>query len=76
MPVRTAVKRQGGKIYQIGGAVRDSMINKISKDLDIIVVGIDLKQLERLLSRFGKVDAVGKSFGILKFSGQVIKILR
>jgi tRNA nucleotidyltransferase/poly(A) polymerase len=68
MEIRNAIKKSGGKIYQIGGAVRDSLINKVSKDLDIIVVGVDLKQLEVILARFGKVDAVGKSFGILKFT--------
>ena len=32
--VRDAIKRKGGKIYQIGGAVRDDILGKISKDLN------------------------------------------
>ena len=65
--LRSQIYRSGGKIYQIGGAVRDELIGKISKDLDIIVVGLEMDELENILRRFGRTDAVGKSFGILKF---------
>ena len=65
--LRKRIKLSGGKIYQIGGAVRDELIGKVSKDLDLLVTGIELNDLQKILSGFGKVDAVGKSFGILKF---------
>ncbi len=59
-----------GKIYEVGGAVRDKYISSIlpDKDKDYLVTGIPLEELCRLLSQFGKVDLVGKSFGVLKFS--------
>lgn len=65
--VRKVIKRAGGKIYQIGGVVRDELLGKISKDLDLLVVGVELDDLEKILKPFGKVNMVGKSFGILKF---------
>ena len=65
--VRVAIINQGGKIYQVGGAVRDEMLGKVSKDLDLLVVGVELKVLARILARFGKTNQVGKSFGIIKF---------
>ena len=66
--VKSAIKNAGGKIYQIGGAVRDEMLGKVSKDLDLLVVGLELDSLSKIISQFGRVDAVGKSFGILKFT--------
>ena len=65
--VRSAIIDMGGKIYQVGGAVRDEMLGKVSKDLDLLVVGVELKDLARTLTRFGKTNLVGKAFGIIKF---------
>ncbi len=64
---RDAIVRVGGKIYQIGGVVRDEMLGKVSKDLDLLVVGVELEKLGKALEPFGKVNLVGKSFGIIKF---------
>ena len=66
--VRDVIKRKGGKIYQIGGAVRDEILGKVSKDLDILVVGIEVSVLAQVLKPFGKVNLVGKSFGVIKFT--------
>jgi tRNA nucleotidyltransferase (CCA-adding enzyme) len=59
-----------GKIYEVGGAVRDKYISPIlpDKDKDYLVTGIPMDELCSLLSKFGKVDLVGKSFGVIKFS--------
>jgi tRNA nucleotidyltransferase (CCA-adding enzyme) len=59
-----------GKIYEVGGAVRDRYISPIlpDKDKDYLVAGIPLEELCSILCRFGKVDLVGKSFGVIKFS--------
>ena len=58
-----------GKIYEVGGAVRDKYISPIlpDKDKDYLVTGIPMKDLCSLLREFGKVDLVGKSFGVIKF---------
>ena len=65
--VRSAIVNMGGKIYQVGGAVRDEMLGKVSKDLDLLVVGVELNDLAKVLTRFGKTNLVGKAFGIIKF---------
>ena len=51
----------------VGGAVRDTLLGREIKDFDIEVYGIErIELLERMLSHFGRVNSVGKSFGILK----------
>jgi tRNA nucleotidyltransferase/poly(A) polymerase len=67
LPFKDEIKKIGGNIYSVGGAVRDEFLGKESKDLDILITGIPMNELENILSKYGKVDAVGKSFGILKF---------
>jgi tRNA nucleotidyltransferase/poly(A) polymerase len=67
LPFKKEIEGLGGKIYSVGGAVRDEFLGKESKDLDILITGVTLEQLEQILGKYGRVDAVGKSFGILKF---------
>jgi tRNA nucleotidyltransferase (CCA-adding enzyme) len=59
-----------GKIYEVGGVVRDSIISPVlpDKDTDYLVCGIPMEELISLLAKFGKVDLVGKSFGVIKFT--------
>jgi tRNA nucleotidyltransferase/poly(A) polymerase len=59
---------KNGKIYQVGGAVRDLYLGKQSKDLDIVITGIPSSELENLLKKYGRVDMVGASFGVIKFT--------
>jgi tRNA nucleotidyltransferase/poly(A) polymerase len=67
LPFIAEIEQLGGKIYSVGGAVRDEFLGKESKDLDVLITGVPMDQLEQILSKYGKVDAVGKSFGVLKF---------
>lgn len=70
LPFKAEVEKLGGKIYSVGGAVRDEFLGKESKDLDVLITGIPMDQLEQILGKYGRVDAVGKSFGVLKFRPQ------
>ena len=67
LPFKSEIEQLGGKIYSVGGAVRDEFLGKDSKDLDILITGIPMKELERLLTKYGKVNLVGANFGVLKF---------
>jgi tRNA nucleotidyltransferase (CCA-adding enzyme) len=59
-----------GKLYEVGGSVRDSLLasQPENKDRDYLITGIPIEQLMDILRRFGKVDLVGKSFGVIKFT--------
>ena len=51
----------------IGGYVRDFLLQKESKDIDIELYGINsFSKLEEILEEFGDVNSVGKSFGVCK----------
>ncbi|MDD4884003.1 HD domain-containing protein [Sulfuricurvum sp.] len=53
----------------VGGFVRDYFTGRENIDLDIELYGVtSLETLETLLKPFGKINVVGKSFGVLKLS--------
>jgi tRNA nucleotidyltransferase (CCA-adding enzyme) len=56
----------GGSAYLVGGAVRDIVLEKSLKDLDIEVHGLTLEVVRNILAAYGHVDLVGKSFGVLR----------
>ncbi|KKP35592.1 MAG: Polynucleotide adenylyltransferase/metal-dependent phosphohydrolase [candidate division TM6 bacterium GW2011_GWF2_32_72] len=58
--------KHGGTVYLVGGAVRDLLLGLPAKDLDIEVHGVELDKLQKILEKFGRVDLVGKSFGVLR----------
>src|SRR5262245_44900601 len=57
------------RAYLVGGCVRDSLLGIPQKDFDLEVYGVDYETLARQLSAHGRVDLVGKSFGVIKFTG-------
>ncbi len=67
-PVCNKIREEGGICYLVGGSVRDYVLGKKLKDIDIEVHGIPLKPLEEVLCGFGKVTKVGKKFGVLRLS--------
>ncbi|OGL63160.1 hypothetical protein A3C09_02700 [Candidatus Uhrbacteria bacterium RIFCSPHIGHO2_02_FULL_47_44] len=66
--IAEAVKAAGGRALLVGGSVRDEVLGLPSKDFDLEVYGVKPDDLEKLVHKFGKVDSVGKAFGILKIT--------
>jgi tRNA nucleotidyltransferase (CCA-adding enzyme) len=52
----------------VGGAVRDALLGVAPKDIDAEVYAITYEQLSGFLGRRGRVDLVGRSFGVVKFT--------
>ena len=61
-----AISEAGGVAYEVGGCVRDQLLGLSNKDLVIEVFHLDAAQLSKILSRFGRVNEVGVSFGVIK----------
>jgi len=55
-----------GKPRIAGGAVRDALLGKEPKDLDVEVFACEYDTLVDALQAFGRVDCVGRSFGVIK----------
>ena len=60
--------KRGYKALIIGGAVRDALLGIEPKDIDVEVYKISYSDLSDFLAKFGKVDLVGKTFGVIKFT--------
>jgi tRNA nucleotidyltransferase (CCA-adding enzyme) len=56
------------RAYLVGGCVRDWRLGVPGKDFDIEVFGLDYDTLVNALSRRGRADLVGRSFGVVKLT--------
>jgi tRNA nucleotidyltransferase (CCA-adding enzyme) len=63
------IAAQKGRVFLVGGAVRDLLLAVPTKDLDIEVHGLTIDELQNILAEFGPVSLVGKSFGVLRLHG-------
>lgn len=72
--IASAIRIVGGRAFLVGGCVRDAVLGKAVKDLDIEVFGVPLNSLCELLSSQFPFDLVGRSFPTLKLRGLPIDI--
>ena len=61
-----AIRDAGGRALVVGGWVRDRLMGRTSKDIDIEVYGLPADSLRAVLATFGPVNAVGESFTVYK----------
>ena len=64
IPIISALKQKGATCYLVGGSVRDLILGRAIKDIDIEVHTVSAEQLEQTLCQFGTVKLVGKQFGV------------
>jgi tRNA nucleotidyltransferase (CCA-adding enzyme) len=74
--IATAVKDAGGRALCVGGFVRDRLLRRDSKDLDMEVFGIPQEKLLALLRTLGRVDPVGQAFPVYKIGGVDVALPR
>jgi tRNA nucleotidyltransferase (CCA-adding enzyme) len=68
------VRRAGGRTWLVGGSVRDLVLGRQPRDLDIEVCGVPPGPLHALLSERFSVEFVGKAFGVFKLHGLPVDI--
>ncbi len=66
----------GGRALYVGGWVRDRLLGRESKDIDIEVYGIEAERLRELLAEIGPVNTVGQSFTVYKVGGVDVSLPR
>ena len=72
--VAEAVRREGGHTYYVGGCVRDRLLGRDNKDIDIEVHGIPVQTLEKILDSLGERLTMGADFGIMGLRGYELDI--
>jgi tRNA nucleotidyltransferase (CCA-adding enzyme) len=64
--IAESVGERGGRALIVGGWVRDKILGRPNKDVDIEVFGVPADQLRGLLDEIGQVNTVGESFTVYK----------
>ena len=67
------IKSNGGKLYLVGGAVRDEILNIENHDRDYVVVGIDKLVFESI---FPEAIKRGKDFEVYDMYGSEFAMAR
>lgn len=62
------VRLFGQDVYAVGGFVRDAIRDDPSEDVDVLITRHSVDKIIKKLESHGKVDVVGKSFGVIKFT--------
>ena len=63
--VASLVAQAGGRTYFVGGYVRDELLGRENKDIDIEVHGVTPEALAAILDTLGERTEMGASFGII-----------
>jgi tRNA nucleotidyltransferase (CCA-adding enzyme) len=74
--IAAAVRGRGGRALVVGGYVRDALLGRPSKDLDLEVFGLAADDLKALLAQWGPVNTVGESFTVFKVQGLDVSLPR
>ncbi len=67
--IASCVASEGGRAFYVGGCVRDSLLGKTPKDIDIEIYGLSAEKIEAILKRRFRIEVVGKSFGVWILKG-------
>lgn len=64
--VAHSARARGGRALVVGGYVRDRLLGRPSKDVDVEVFGVAEDALPAMLGAIGRVEPVGRAFPVFK----------
>ena len=67
--IAARVAQKGGRTFFVGGYVRDKVMGKENKDIDIEIHGVTPECLGEILDGLGKRTEMGADFGIFGLKG-------
>ena len=73
MKIAQIIEQNGGRLYLVGGALRDSLLNRPIYDEDYCVVGIDK---DKFIELFPEAKLRGKSFEVFDLYGKEFALAR
>ena len=71
--IANKIKEAGGKLYLVGGAVRDELLGKTTHDEDYCITGIRAEEFQKI---FPEAYIRGKSFAVFDIEGKEFAIAR
>ena len=71
--IANKISKEGGKLYLVGGAVRDSLLGKATHDEDYCVTGITFEKFQEI---FPKAHIRGKAFSVFDIDGKEFALAR
>jgi tRNA nucleotidyltransferase (CCA-adding enzyme) len=76
LAIARSVRDAGGRALIVGGWVRDRLLGRDAKDIDIEVYGLPAERLKEVLASFGSVNTVGESFTVYKVADLDVSLPR
>jgi tRNA nucleotidyltransferase (CCA-adding enzyme) len=64
-----ALRQAGGRVFLVGGAVRDARLGRPVKDYDLEVFGLSGAAVFETLARLTRVEPAGEAFPVFKVAG-------
>ncbi len=72
--IEQLVRHAGGRTWLVGGCLRDLVLGRQPRDLDVEILGLPPGQLHALLTEHFNVQFVGKAFGVFRLQGLPVDI--
>ena len=67
-------EKTGGRVYFVGGFVRDGVMGRESEDVDIEIHGMTADAVRKMLGEIGPWKEMGASFGVFALRGYTLDI--